>query len=150
MGWENTRAWRVGKDFKTEVAAYCTVQYRLGPRKTTHTPTQLNRGLIQCTSKGKGKGRVVSVHAVKVHKSSGIVPSIRNLGARWRWPDANPDLEIKPSETEQCRSVYPSARPVRLIRTASGSQWSSSSFDRFSPVPTEQQAGWTPQPVRTF
>lgn len=94
---------------RQKLLAYLTVQFRLKPRKTTHTPTQYNRGLIQCTSKGKGKGRVVPVHAMKVYKSSGMAPPILNLGIRWRWPVANPDLEIKPSETEECRSVYPSA-----------------------------------------
>ena len=74
---------------------------------------------------------------MKVYTSSGIVPPILNLGTRWRWPVVNPDLEIKPSEMEQCRSVCPFARPDRLIRTATGSHWSNSSFGRFSPVPTE-------------
>jgi len=60
MGWENTHEWRVGKDFEAEVAVYWTVQYRLRPRKTTHTSTQYGRGLIQCTSKGKGKGKAES------------------------------------------------------------------------------------------
>ena len=136
--------------FWAEVAAYWTVHYRLRPRKTTHTPTQYNRGLIQCTNKGKGKGRVVPVHAMKVFKSSSIAPPILNLDTRRRWPVANPDLEIKPSEKEQRRSVYPSARPDRLIRTTTGSQRSTSCFGRFSPVPTEHQGGWTPQPVWTF
>lgn len=55
MGWENTREWRVGKDFEAEDDAYWTVQYRLRPSKTTHTPTQYNRGLIQFKRQGKGK-----------------------------------------------------------------------------------------------
>jgi hypothetical protein len=92
-------------------------------------------------SKGKGKGRVVPVHAMKVYMSSSIAPPILNLCTRQRWPVGNPDMEVKPSETEQCRSVYPSARPARQVGTATGSQWSTSSFDHFSPVPLNSRLG---------